>query len=152
MDVSFRDEPLDSPSARRLLDGFTAAIAALYPGWSPSAGPSARPEDFAPPSGRFIVAYASGQPLGCGGLKRLDDHAVEVKRLYVAPDSRGRGTGRLLLQRLEQIAAESDYSVVRLDTGNRQPEALALFRSAGYREIGDYNGNPFASYWFEKEV
>lgn len=59
---------------------------------------------------------------------------------------------RRLLGALEDAALELGWRTVRLDTGDRQPEALALFRSAGYREIPDYNANPYASYWFAKSL
>ena len=93
-----------------------------------------------------------GEPAGCGGLKRLDAETGEVKRLYVAPEFRGRQLSRRLLAALEDGARELGYGLVRLDTGERQPEALALFRSSGYREIPDYNGNRWARYWFEKRL
>jgi len=150
MDVVLRDEPFDGVAASDLLTAFASEIGLLYPGWHPGVGPSANPDEFAPPSGRFVVAYADGRPVGCGGVKRLDDRCSEIKRLYVAPDARKSGVARLLLQRLEHLARESGHAVVRLDTGDRQPGALALFRSAGYRHIADYNSNPFASHWLEK--
>ena len=96
--------------------------------------------------------YEGAEPVACGGLKRLDDRAAEIKRLYVSPEWRGRGLGHRLLDELERVAAEQGYETVRLDTGSQQPEALRLFRSHGYAEIGDYNGNRFASYWFEKRL
>jgi ribosomal protein S18 acetylase RimI-like enzyme len=68
------------------------------------------------------------------------------------PGARGRGLGRRLLRALEEAAAELGWHTVRLDTGDQQPDALALFRSAGYREIPDYNANPYASYWLEKRL
>ncbi len=152
MDVVLRDEAFDGAGASDLLKGFASEIASLYPGWHPGAGPSANPDEFAPPSGGFVVAYADGRAVGCGGVKDLGDGSAEVKRLYVAPDARKSGVARLLLQRLEQIAGESGHDVVRLDTGDRQPGALALFRSAGYGDIADYNDNPFASHWLEKQL
>ena len=152
----FRIEPSDSPAAMELLSAFTAEIAGLYPGWTPASGPSATPADFEPPGGAFVVAYlregGRGRAVACGGLKRLDGEAAEVKRVYVAPEARGQGLARRLLARLEAAAREAGYSVVRLDTGAAQPDALHLFRSAGYAEIGDYNGNPYARYWFEKRL
>jgi GNAT superfamily N-acetyltransferase len=128
MGVVLRDGAADGPAARDLLAAFASEIASLYPGWHPGVGPTANPEEFVPPSGGFVVAYAGGLPVGCGGVKRLDDHCAEIKRLYVAPEVRKSGVARLILRRLEQLAGESGRAVVRLDTGDRQPGALALFR------------------------
>ena len=150
--LDFRFERADSETASRLLDAFSADIAALYPGWDPSVGPSATAADFEPPHGAFVVAYDGDQAVACGGLKRLEDHAAEIKRIYVAPEARGAGVARRLLAHLEGLARTAGYDLVRLDTGDGQPDALHLFRTADYREIGDYNDNPFARYWFEKPL
>jgi GNAT superfamily N-acetyltransferase len=152
MDVVLRDHAIGGPDARDLLSAFASEIASLYPGWHPGARPSADPDELAPPSGTFVVAYADGRPVGCGGFKRLDDRHAEIKRLYVAPDARGSGIARRILGRLEELARASGYAFVRLDTGTRQPGALALFRSSGYSEIANYNGNEFASHWLEKRL
>ena len=152
MPLDLRDEPFDSPAATALIAAFAEEIASLYPGWTPATGPRATAGDFAPPSGGFVVAYEGGRPVGCGGVKSLDGRDAEVKRLYVAPEARGRGVARAILSRLEEVAAATGHAIVRLDTGDRLPGALALFRSAGYREIDDYNGNPVASYWLEKPL
>lgn len=148
----FRDEPLDSPASRGLLAAFEAEIAGLYPGWSPISGPSATPEEFGPPSGLFLVAYEAAEPIACGGFKRLHASDAEVKRMFVAPASRGAGVGGVLLDALEARARDVGYERIRLDTGDAQPEALRLYRSHGYVEIEDYNANPFASHWFEKQL
>jgi GNAT superfamily N-acetyltransferase len=150
MDVVLRDEPFDGTAASALLAEFASEIASLYPGWHPGVGPSADPGEFVPPAGAFVVAYADGRPVGCGGFKKIDEQHGEIKRLYVAPGARQSGIARLLLGGLEQRAREAGYAAVRLDTGARQPEALALFRSRGYNDIADYNGNEFASHWLEK--
>jgi GNAT superfamily N-acetyltransferase len=152
MEVVLRDHAIDGADARDLLSAFASEITSLYPGWHPGAHPSADPEELAPPSGAFVVAYAHGRPVGCGGFKRLDDHHAEIKRLYVAPEARRSGIARVVLGRLEELARAYGYAVVRLDTGTRQPGALALFRASGYREIADYNGNEFASNWLEKRL
>src|SRR5947209_6425001 len=120
--------------------------------WTPTSGPSAEPSDFEPPHATFLIAYVGGKPAACGGLKRLDDQAVEIKRLYVRPDMRRRGLGRGVIAELEHIARRRGYTVVRLDTGVQQPQAVRLFVPAGYREIAGYNNNPFASHWFEKSL
>ena len=152
MPVELRDEPLDGEAGAALMQAYTAEIASLYPGWHPGVGPSATPREFAPPTGRFVVAYDEARPVGCGGIKSLDERAAEVKRLYVAPEARGQGVAQAILARLEKAAREGGHSVVRLDTGDRMPAALKLFRSAGYRDIDDYNGNPVAAFWLEKPL
>jgi GNAT superfamily N-acetyltransferase len=110
------------------------------------------PSDMVPPSGDFLVVFHDGRLVGCGGLKRLDDAACEIKRMYVAPAARGHGLSRRLLEALEDRAREIGYSIARLDTADRQPAALPLYERAGYRRIPPYNDNDLATYWFEKEL
>jgi GNAT superfamily N-acetyltransferase len=151
--MELQQERLDSPVGEALVAAFFDEIVPLYPSiTSENPGPSATPEELSPPAGAFLVAYVDGEPVGCGGIKRLDGESAELKRLYVAPSVRKGGVARTLVAALENVARDSGYRIVRLDTGNQQPAALQLFRSAGYREIDDYNGNPHASYWFEKSL
>jgi GNAT superfamily N-acetyltransferase len=145
-------EASDSPVSEELQRAYFADIARRYPGWSPDLIPSADPAEVAPPVGAWVVAYLGEQPVGCGGVKRLDDETAELKRIYLCESARGQGLGRRLLQQLEAHAWELGYERLRLDTGDRQPEALTLFRSAGYVEIPDYNGNTWATYWMEKKL
>ena len=108
--------------------------------------------EFASPLGLFVVAYLAGDPVGCGGWRAHDatdpgfaDGDAEVKRMYVAPIARGRGVARALLAELERTAAEAGRLRVMLETGTRQPEAIALYRSSGYRPVpsfGLYRGAP----------
>ncbi len=147
-----RAERPDAEPGRTLLAAYADSIAGRYPGWDPGQGPTADPREISPPGGRFLVAYLRGEPVGCGALKRLDSETAEVKRVYVAPAARGRGLARRLLEALEDAARDAGYTRVRLDTGARLTEAQALFRSAGYREIPDYNQNPVAAFWFEKSL
>ncbi len=72
--------------------------------------------------------------------------------MYVAPAGRSQGVARALLGALEDAARERGYARVRLDTGPRQPHARTLYLSAGYHEIPDYNQNPAASFWGEKDL
>jgi GNAT superfamily N-acetyltransferase len=150
--IALVTEAADSPVSLELQQAYFADIASRYPGWSPDLIPSADPAEVAPPVGAWVVIYLDDQPVGCGGLKRLDDASGELKRIYLAGAARGRGLGRRLLEELERHARELGYERLRLDTGNLQPEALGLFHSAGYEEIPDYNGNTWATYWMEKRV
>jgi GNAT superfamily N-acetyltransferase len=145
-------EASDSPVSEELQRAYFADIARRYPGWSPDLIPSADPAEVAPPVGGWVVVYLGEEPVGCGGIKQLDDETAELKRIYVSEAARGQGLGRRLLQRLEALARELGYERVRLDTGDLQPEALALFRSAGYVDIPDYNDNTWATYWMQKQL
>jgi len=149
--IELRPEPLDGPAGRALLTALFEEGERIYPAITPdNPGPSATPDELAPPGGMFLVAYVGDEAAGCGGIKRLSDEAAELKRLYVTPNLRNRGIARALITGLGDAARDIGYEVIRLDTGDRQPAALRVFRATGYREIGDYNGNPYASYWFEK--
>jgi GNAT superfamily N-acetyltransferase len=150
--LTFVEEPFDGPGAAALVPGFVAEIGALYPEWTPQVPPHLTAQDVQAPAGRWLVAYSAGTPVGCAALKCLGDRTAEIKRLYVAPQARETGVARALIGRLEEIARKVGYTAVRLDTGPRQQGSVALFSSAGYEPIADYNGNPVAAFWFEKAL
>jgi len=151
--VRFEPLPADRPPAADLIAAMVAEMAALYGPIDVPGMPSATPADFAPPHGTFIVGFGDdGAPMCAGGVKRLDDDAAEIKRMYVVPAARGRGLARVLLAALEDAAHGLGYGTVRLDTGALQPHAQALYESAGYRAIGNFNANPVAAYWGEKRL
>jgi GNAT superfamily N-acetyltransferase len=112
-------------------------------------GPSAEPADFAPPSGTFLLAYEHDRAVACGGLKTVGPGIAELKRMYVVPEARRRGVGRALLRALEDKARSMGFATVRLDC---QTHNWPLYRRAGYAEIDDYNDNPFADLWAEKQL
>lgn len=142
-----------SAEAAALLRAMVAEIDALYndrPGSVHSV--SADPEEMTPPTGDFLALARDGRLIGCGGIKRLDSQACEVKRMYVLPAARGQGLSRVLLDALEQRARALGYSVARLDTADRQPAAERLYEGSGYRRIPPYNDNDLATYWYEKDL
>lgn len=145
-------EPADSDASRDLQGAFFADIASRYPGWDPGKSQSAAASDLGPPRGAWVVAYIDGRPVGCGGLTALDGETAEIRRVYLDQSARGRGIGRTLLQELELHARRLGYRRVRLTTGDRQPEALGLFQTAGYVEIPAFNDNLFTRYWMEKPL
>jgi GNAT superfamily N-acetyltransferase len=151
--LRFEPVPADTPRASDLLAAMVAEMATLYGPIDVPGMPSATPADFAPPRGTFLVGYDErAAPVCGGGVKGLDDGAAEIKRMYVVPAARRRGLARVLLRALEDAARDVGYTTVRLDTGPRQPHARALYESAGYRPIGNFNANPVASYWGEKRL
>jgi GNAT superfamily N-acetyltransferase len=105
----------------------------------------------------LVARDDDGSAVGCGALRHLGGGTAEVKRMYVVPLGRGRGTGKLVLAGLEQAARERGWTTLRLETGPRQPEAVGLYLSAGYRPIpafGDYLGAAAAedSLFFERPL
>jgi GNAT superfamily N-acetyltransferase len=142
----------DDPLVAEFLDAMVRSVEPLYGRIDVPGMPSGRPDDFAPPGGAFLVGFDGGRPVCGGGVKRLEDGVCEIKRMYVVPEARGRGVARALLLALEDAARSLGYERARLDTGPKQPEAEHLYRSAGYREIADYNGNFAASFWGEKAL
>jgi GNAT superfamily N-acetyltransferase len=114
--------------------------------------PPAGPAELNPPAGAFLVGYADGRAVCCGGIKRLDEHSCELKRMYVVPDARGRGVGQALLRALEVHARALGYEVARLDTGPRQPGAQRMYERAGYVAIENFNANPIATFFGEKRL
>ncbi|HET6212324.1 MAG TPA: GNAT family N-acetyltransferase [Micromonosporaceae bacterium] len=96
--------------------------------------------DFDPPDGAFLVAYSAGQPVACGGWRSRDDDAglAEIKRMYTRPQARGRGIARAVLTALEDSARDAGRGRMILETGERQPEAISLYRTAGYQRIANF--------------
>ena len=146
--VDVRSERADAEPGATLLGEYYAEVEARYPDWSPDQGSAATVEEMSPPAGRFLVAYLDGAPVGCGTIRRLDDATAEIKRMYVRPGARGGGVARRILAELEHAAREVGYARLVLDTGERMPEAQALYRSSGYREMAEYNANPWATVCF----
>jgi GNAT superfamily N-acetyltransferase len=158
--VVFGVERADAEPGATLLREFLAELDERYgplPAGAPP-GPTASPDDLAPPHGTFLVGRLDGEPVACGGCKRLadgdrpDGPTAEIKRMYVRASGRGRGIARALLAELERAALRAGHRRVRLDTGSAQPDARHVYLTSGFREIPDYNGNPRASFWFEKDL
>ena len=103
------------------------------------------PGDYAPPDGRLLVAEYRGQLAGCVALHKLDPEVCEMKRLYLRPQLRGRGVGRALAEAVIAEARVIGYRKMRLDTVEPvMPNAVALYRRLGFREIDPYRANPIA--------
>ncbi len=138
------------PDALRLIAEVQAEYVARY------GGPDETPLDplvFEPPEGSFFVGYLGDRPVATGAWRRSGVEAfgstatVEVKRMYVAPAARGRGIARRMLAHLEATAADVGAEAVVLETGLRQPEAIALYESSGYVPVpgfGYYKDAPLS--------
>jgi putative acetyltransferase len=85
-----------------------------------------------------VVAYKDDEPVGCGAIKEYAERIVEVKRMYVKPEQRQQGIARKILSELETWAKELGFSECILETGKKQPEAIALYTNSGYQIIPNY--------------
>jgi GNAT superfamily N-acetyltransferase len=101
-----------------------------------------------------IVAYENEVAVGCGAIKEYEPNIMEVKRMFVSPDQRGKGIASLVLIELEKWAAELNYKKCILETGIRQPEAISLYKKNNYVLIDNYGQyiNVTSSVCFEKEL
>ncbi|MGX6605070.1 GNAT family N-acetyltransferase [Micromonosporaceae bacterium Da 78-11] len=102
----------------------------------------------------YLVAVVDGRAAACAAWQAMEDGAAELKRMYVRPAYRGRGIARQLVVAIEEEALAVGRSVIRLETGDYLPSAIALYRSCGYLPIpayGDHVGNPY-SLCFEKRL
>jgi DNA-binding MarR family transcriptional regulator/GNAT superfamily N-acetyltransferase len=151
--VEIRPVEPNHPDARQCFRAYFAELdSRSESGFDPAAGISAEPHELTPPAGGLLIAYLYSEPVGCGAVKHHADAPSEIKRMWVSPTARGLGVGRRLLVELERLAAESGASMTRLETNRALIEAIALYRSAGYREVPAFNDEPFADHWFEKEL
>jgi putative acetyltransferase len=136
--VTIAREPVRQPEVRALLEQAWAYSDSLYPAESNHHLDEAGLDQ---PHIAFFVARRSGVALGCGALVVAADGTGELKSLFVDPSARGLTIGRRLLAVIEAHAVELGLTVIRLETGIRQPEALGLYASTGYGRIG-----PFGAY------
>lgn len=154
--VKLEAVPADHPRARALLADYFAMRGEAFP-----QGQTYRPvfpdtAVFTPPAGVFLVAVDGQTDVGCGGIRRVADGPsgprYEVKHLFLRPETRGRGWGRVLLSALEAQARDWGASEVVLDTHHTLTAAGALYANSGYVSIEPYNDNPNATRWYGKTL
>jgi GNAT superfamily N-acetyltransferase len=114
-----------------------------------AAGP---PANLDPPDGVMLLGRVDGDPAAIGGVRHLDTAVAEVKSMYVVPAYRGTGLAARLIDELHAVARERGCRAARLDTSAYLTAAVALYRSAGYAEVADYNGNAKADLWLERTL
>ena len=109
--------------------------------------------EYGPPAGAFLLAEKDGAYLGCVGLRRFAERIGEMKRLYVVPEARDRGLGRLLAVGVIDAARELGHARLRLDTLPSMKVAQALYLSLGFKETQAYRHNPVhGSFFFELDL
>jgi GNAT superfamily N-acetyltransferase len=130
---------LADPIARTLIAALNAELLGRYPEEGATHS-RLDPDEVASGRGAFVVAWRDHAAIGCGAVRRLDEDvagvgAAELKRMYVVPSARGGGVGAAILAALEGVAQALGVTRLVLETGERQPEALALYRRTGFVEI-----------------
>jgi DNA-binding MarR family transcriptional regulator/GNAT superfamily N-acetyltransferase len=152
--VESRQVDPESLDAQRCLRAYVAELNRRAPerGFDPRTGATAEPHEVRPPNGAFVVLYLRGEAIGCGAVKHHPGDVTDIKRMWVAESTRGLGLGRRLLELLERLAREHGSRQARLETSDVLPEAIALYRSAGYVEVPPFNDESFADRWFTKPL
>ena len=145
--LEMRRLPITHPDARLLVEAVQEEYVARYGGRDES---PIDPSDFEDPAGAFYVGYLGGEPVATCAWRRSDVRALgatttaEIKRMYVVPRAQRRGLARAMLAHLEAAAAAAGIEALVLETGMKQPEAIALYTSSGYVQIpgfGHYCGS-----------
>ena len=150
--IEIRSEDLNSPAAELLIAALNAELRARYPDEGVTYF-RLDPDEVRAGRGAFLVAYAGDRAVGCGAVRRIESDACEIKRMYVEPRMRGRGIARLVLQRLEEEAKKLGASRLLLETGTRQPEAIALYTTAGFSPTvpyGEYTPSPLNAFFAKR--
>jgi DNA-binding MarR family transcriptional regulator/GNAT superfamily N-acetyltransferase len=152
--VELRPVDPESTDAQRCLRAYVAELNRRSPdrGFDPRKGATAEPHEVRPPNGAFVVVYLRGEAVGSGAVKHHPDGVTDVKRMWLAESARGLGLGRRLLEHLEGLAREHGSTEAHIETSDVLPEAIALYRSAGYVEVPRFNDEPFADRWFSRPL
>jgi GNAT superfamily N-acetyltransferase/pimeloyl-ACP methyl ester carboxylesterase len=148
-----RERELDSPGVADLLRQAQLELNERYPEDDPHPKPL-EAEKFRGPDGCFLALCLGDRFVACGGIRRYDAKTAEVKRMFVEPAVRRSGFGRAVLRQLESKARDLGYELLRMETGLRQPEAIALYEQAGYQRISAYGEfkDSQLSVCFEKQL
>ena len=153
MEVTVAPESFDTEDAQRLIRELDRGLAQLYPP-EQRFGPNFKAAQIADGRALFLVARLDARAVGCGAIQLLDGATAEVKRMYVEPESRGRGVGRMVLDALEREAQRLGVTRLVLETGIHQHAAIALYLHAGFDPCdcwGEYLTSP-SSVCYSKEI
>ena len=151
--ITIAKEDPRSEDVSRLLSAFVEEVKKRYD--SPPADVGIfDPELVSVPGSVFLVARRDGNAVGCGALVPMDEYCVEVKRMFVANGERGLGIATMILAELERLSREFDYDAMRLETGIKQPESIALYGKAGFYRIPNFPPfeNDLSAVCFEKRI
>jgi putative acetyltransferase len=132
--TELRELAWDHPDSERLRADQQAEIALRYGSLDSEPGPKPSAADMS----IFFVAYDGEEPIGCGGLRTLDERHGEIKRMYVVPGRRGSGVAGAILRHLEAEARSRGWERLVLETGDEQPDAQRFYEREGYTRIPNF--------------
>lgn len=134
MAILFRTTP-HHQHFKQLVEELDAELWTRYPDIQQNFAPHNKIDE----SARVVIAYVDNQPVGCGCFRPMEEAGcIEIKRMFVKSDFRGRGIAKLILNELERWAAEEGFNQSKLETGFNQPEAVAVYRRCNYKLIPNY--------------
>jgi ribosomal protein S18 acetylase RimI-like enzyme len=134
--ITIRQAPYDDPGVQHVIPLVMAELSRRYGGSGDDT--PVKPSDFTPPHGAFLLATdGDGTIVGCVAW-RSHDRDAELKRMFTITEARGRGIGRQLLAAVEASARAAGRERMILETGDKQPEAIALYEKYGYERIEDF--------------
>jgi putative acetyltransferase len=142
-----------SPEALELIRALSAELERRYDYADDGSGHFS-PEDALTPRSVFLIGRVEGRAVACGAFRQLEGDIAEIKRMFVVPDCRGRGYSKAILTELERLARQDGYAAVRLETAERQPEAIHLYQRSGYQRIPNFGiyADSKRSVCFEKRL
>lgn len=149
--IAIQVEKPDKPEIVRMIEQLDRYLISLYP---PESNHLLDIQALMRDDIVFVTAKESGRYVGCGAIRKVATEYAEVKRMYVVPKARGRNVGRKILDELERQSLKAGFKTLRLETGVNQPEAMALYRGAGFTQtgpFGEYKPDPL-SLFFEKRI
>jgi len=125
----------DNPDFKKLTDELDIELCRIY---------STNPEDYEEYNritglSTVVLAYENEEAVGCGCFKIFNDKAIEIKRMFIVEEQRGKGIASSILAELETWAKELGYSKAVLETGKGQPHAISLYKKHGYQRTENYN-------------
>jgi GNAT superfamily N-acetyltransferase len=153
MTITVSPEDPRAPEAQALLTAFVDEIRHRYDAPPADVG-YFDPSVVSVPKSVFLVARVEGRAVGCGALVPFEDDVVEIKRMFVLPQERGHGIAKKILDRLQSLAQEFDYDRIRLETGTKQPESIALYGKSGFYRVPNFPPfeNDHTAVCFEKRI
>ena len=153
MTITIKPEDPRSSEAQGLLSAFIEEVRKRYDEPPADVG-YFDPDLVSVPRSVFLVVRLEGKAVGCGALVPMEDEVAEIKRMFVVPGERGHGIAKKILEELERFARDFEYDAIRLETGVKQPESIALYGKSGYYRVPNFPPfeNDATAVCFEKRV